>query len=50
VSIPVAAVLTVRHAVDIRHNAKIDRAAVSAWAAAVLSGAGTRHRPGATRW
>jgi acyl-coenzyme A synthetase/AMP-(fatty) acid ligase len=51
VGTPVAAVLTVGALpVDIRHNAKIDRAAVSAWATAVLSGAGTRHRPGATRW
>ena len=41
---PVAAVLTLPHLpVDIRHNAKIDRAAVAAWAAAVL--AGRRARP-----
>ena len=40
----VAAVLTLPHLpVDIRHNAKIDRAAVAAWAAAVL--AGRRARP-----
>jgi len=36
---PVAAVLTVRALpVDIRHNAKIDRAAVAVWAEALLSG------------
>ena len=41
---PVAAVLTLpRLPVDIRHNAKIDRAAVAAWAALVL--AGRRARP-----
>ena len=41
---PVAAVLTLRHLpVDIRHNAKIDRAAVAGWAAEVL--AGRRARP-----
>jgi acyl-coenzyme A synthetase/AMP-(fatty) acid ligase len=40
---PVAAVLAV-HAlpVDIRHNTKIDRSAVAAWAAAVLSGGRAR--------
>ena len=37
--IPVAAVLTLRAMpVDIRHNAKIDRTAVAAWAEAVLAG------------
>ncbi len=42
---PVAAVLTVRALpVDIRHNTKIDRAAVAAWAADVLSG-GRARRP-----
>jgi acyl-CoA synthetase (AMP-forming)/AMP-acid ligase II/pimeloyl-ACP methyl ester carboxylesterase len=36
---PVAAVLSLHRApVDIRHNAKIDRAAVAAWAADVLAG------------
>jgi len=36
---PVAAVLTLRALpVDIRHNAKIDRAAVAVWAEALLSG------------
>ncbi len=36
---PVASVLTVRQLpVDIRHNAKIDRAAVALWAAEVLAG------------
>ena len=36
---PVAAVLTVHSLpVDIRHNTKIDRTAVSNWAADVLSG------------
>jgi olefin beta-lactone synthetase len=39
VSVPVAAVLSVKKLpVDIRHNAKIDRAAVAAWATAVLDG------------
>lgn len=39
VDAPVAAVLTVRGLpVDIRHNTKIDRSAVAAWAAAVLAG------------
>lgn len=41
---PVAAVLTVQAMpVDVRHNAKIDRAALAEWAAAVL--AGRRARP-----
>jgi hypothetical protein len=36
---PVAAVLSVRTLpVDIRHNTKIDRAAVAEWAGAVLAG------------
>ncbi len=36
---PVAAVITVHHLpVDIRHNTKIDRTAVAAWASAVLAG------------
>ncbi|MFM2073314.1 MAG: hypothetical protein RLZZ623_3578, partial [Actinomycetota bacterium] len=40
---PVAAVLTLRALpVDIRHNTKIDRTAVAAWAGAVLSGARTK--------
>jgi len=40
---PVAAVLIVDHLpVDIRHNAKIDRAAVATWAGHVLAG----RRPG----
>jgi hypothetical protein len=40
---PVAAVLTARSfPVDIRHNTKIDRAAVARWAGAVLSGARAR--------
>jgi olefin beta-lactone synthetase len=39
VSEPVASVLTVAHLpVDIRHNAKIDRSAVAAWASDVLAG------------
>jgi olefin beta-lactone synthetase len=39
VSEPVASVLTVAHLpVDIRHNAKIDRTAVAAWASDVLAG------------
>ena len=39
----VASVLTVPHLpVDIRHNAKIDRLAVAAWAADVLAGRRTR--------
>jgi acyl-CoA synthetase (AMP-forming)/AMP-acid ligase II/pimeloyl-ACP methyl ester carboxylesterase len=39
VSLPVAAVLSVKQLpVDIRHNAKIDRAAVAAWASDVLAG------------
>ncbi|WP_205745517.1 alpha/beta fold hydrolase [Egicoccus halophilus] len=39
VDVPVAAVLTVpRIPVDIRHNSKIDRTAVAAWASAVLAG------------
>ena len=43
VSEQVAAVLTVpKLPVDIRHNAKIDRAVVAAWAADVLAG----RRPG----
>ena len=42
-SVPLAAVLTVRRLpTDIRHNSKIDRAAVARWAARVLSG----RRPG----
>ena len=42
---PVAAVLTVRELpVDIRHNTKIDRAAVAEWAAQVLSGGRVRRR------
>jgi acyl-CoA synthetase (AMP-forming)/AMP-acid ligase II/pimeloyl-ACP methyl ester carboxylesterase len=41
---PVASVLSLKHApVDIRHNAKIDRVAVAAWASNVL--AGRRSRP-----
>jgi hypothetical protein len=41
---PVASVLSLKHApVDIRHNAKIDRVAVAAWASDVL--AGRRSRP-----
>jgi hypothetical protein len=40
VQAPMAAVLTVSALpVDIRHNTKIDRTAVAAWAEAVLSGA-----------
>jgi len=40
---PVAAVLTVAQLpVDIRHNAKIDRAAVASWAADVLAGRRSR--------
>ena len=40
---PVAAVLTVPSLpVDIRHNTKIDRAAVAAWAAQVLAGGSTK--------
>jgi predicted deacetylase len=40
---PVAAVLTVGALpVDIRHNTKIDRAAVAAWAAEVLMGGRAR--------
>jgi olefin beta-lactone synthetase len=43
VSEPVASVLTVTHLpVDIRHNAKIDRTAVAAWASDVLAGRRTR--------
>jgi olefin beta-lactone synthetase len=43
VSEPVASVLTVGHLpVDIRHNAKIDRTAVAAWASDVLAGRRTR--------
>jgi acyl-CoA synthetase (AMP-forming)/AMP-acid ligase II len=50
VSIPLAAVLSLRALpVDIRHNAKIDRSAVSTWAAALLSGARTPRAPGARR-
>lgn len=41
---PVASVLTVRQLpVDIRHNAKIDRAAVASWADDVLAGRRVRH-------
>ncbi|MGB7878858.1 MAG: hypothetical protein WBL31_08855, partial [Ilumatobacteraceae bacterium] len=40
---PVAAVLVVEALpVDIRHNAKIDRSAVAAWASALLAGSRTR--------
>lgn len=43
VSHPVAAVLQVRGLpVDIRHNTKIDRTALAAWATDVLTGNGTR--------
>ncbi|MCU1359133.1 MAG: putative fatty-acid--CoA ligase [Ilumatobacteraceae bacterium] len=46
VDVRVAAVLSVQALpVDIRHNTKIDRTAVAAWAAAVLSGERAR-RPG----
>ncbi len=39
VDVPIAAVLTAgRLPVDIRHNSKIDRAAVGSWAGAVLAG------------
>jgi acyl-CoA synthetase (AMP-forming)/AMP-acid ligase II len=39
VEVPVAAVLRLRHIpVDIRHNAKIDRSAVSRWAGELLAG------------
>jgi olefin beta-lactone synthetase len=42
-SVPVASVLTVpKLPVDIRHNAKIDRTAVAAWASDVLAGRRTR--------
>ena len=41
--VPMAAVLTVRRLpTDIRHNSKIDRAAVARWAGRVLAG----RRPG----
>ena len=44
---PVAAVLTMSEVpVDIRHNAKIDRAAVARWAAGVLSGTTPRRSIG----
>ena len=52
VEYPVAAVLTLRSMpVDIRHNAKIDRTAVAAWANDVLAGRratapGARRLPG----
>ena len=46
---PVAAVLTLRSMpVDIRHNAKIDRVAVGAWASDLLAGQ-RAHAPGASR-
>jgi hypothetical protein len=45
VSVPVAAVLAVPGLpVDIRHNSKIDRARVAAWAERVLAG-GRAGRP-----
>lgn len=46
VGCPVAAVLTTKVLpVDIRHNTKIDRAAVATWASAVLAGDRARARP-----
>ena len=43
VDTPIASVLSVRQLpVDIRHNAKIDRAAVAAWATELLAGRRTR--------
>jgi acyl-CoA synthetase (AMP-forming)/AMP-acid ligase II/pimeloyl-ACP methyl ester carboxylesterase len=46
---PVAAVLTLRSMpVDIRHNAKIDRGAVAAWASDLLAGQ-RAHAPGSSR-
>jgi acyl-CoA synthetase (AMP-forming)/AMP-acid ligase II/pimeloyl-ACP methyl ester carboxylesterase len=51
VDLPVAAVLvTDALPVDIRHNAKIDRAAVASWASGILAGTATPRRRRVRHW